>query len=69
VITDNQFLFLIMILNSCLEKKNTKDTIKAVETNLCLQYGKKSSTFKLWSPTAEKVKLNFYKNGVEGEAY
>ncbi|SFZ92786.1 pullulanase [Flaviramulus basaltis] len=64
-------LFIIMLLTSCLEK--TKDTVEntqtAFETNLWLDYSKASAQFKLWSPTAEKVKLNLYKNGFDGAPY
>lgn len=60
-----------MLLTSCLEK--TKDTVEntqtAFETNLWLDYSKASAQFKLWSPTAEKVKLNLYKNGFDGAPY
>ncbi|ULC59085.1 type I pullulanase [Flaviramulus sp. BrNp1-15] len=65
-------LFLFILLSSCLEK--TKETVMnntktALETNLWLEYSKTSTVFKLWSPTAENVKLNLYKNGFDGTPY
>jgi pullulanase len=65
-------LLLIMLLNSCLEKNKPaiiENNQTASKTNLWLEYGKKSTTFKLWSPTAEKVKLNLYKNGFDGTSF
>ena len=60
-----------MLLSSCIEKtKDTFNTTKtAFETNLWLDYKKAATVFKLWSPTAEKVKLNLYKNGFDGAPY
>ena len=65
-------LFLFILLSSCLEK--TKETVMnntktALETDLWLEYNKTSTVFKLWSPTAEKVKLNLYENGFDGTSY
>ena len=66
------FLLLAMLFISCQEKhKSThvENTKTAIETSLWLDYSKASTTFKLWSPTAELVKLNLYKNGFEGEPF
>lgn len=41
----------------------------AAETNLWLDYSKESTTFKLWSPEAEVVKLHLYKSGDGGTAF
>jgi pullulanase len=40
-----------------------------VATNLWLSYAPQSTTFRLWSPVAEEVRLNFYEKGNGGEAY
>ncbi|MEO9893453.1 type I pullulanase [Aurantibacter sp.] len=37
------------------------------EANLWLEYSTDKTIFKLWSPTADAVKLNFYKNGHGGK--
>jgi len=39
------------------------------ETNLWLDYAKTGTTFKLWSPNAEEVKINLYKNGTDGSPF
>src|SRR6185436_13844491 len=36
--------------------------------DLGLTYSKTRSTFRIWSPTAEKAQLIFYKEGMHGEA-
>ncbi|GAA4274719.1 type I pullulanase [Aquimarina gracilis] len=57
-------------MNSCAEKKITytsyTDYPAPVEANLWLSYSKESTTFKLWSPTADEVQLHFYKEGNDG---
>lgn len=65
-------LFFIMLLTSCVEKSKStvaKNIKTVVETSLWLDYSKESTNFKLWSPTAEKVKLNLYKEGFDGSIY
>ncbi|MGK7391235.1 MAG: type I pullulanase [Candidatus Cyclobacteriaceae bacterium M2_1C_046] len=62
-----------VLFGACSEK--TTETITfdeyptAVETDLWLDYSKEASTFKLWSPAAEKVQLHLYKKGDGGEPF
>lgn len=61
-----------MLLTSCLEKNKPfidKQNLTALETNLWLDYNQEYTIFKLWSPTAEKVKVNLYKNGNDGKSF
>jgi pullulanase len=61
-----------MLLTSCLEKNKSmtgENNLSATGNNLWTSYSKASTLFKLWSPTAEKVKLNLYKNGYGGDAF
>lgn len=65
-------LLLIMITTSCLNQTKTsisESSKTAIQTSLWLNYTKEASIFKLWSPTAENVKLNLYKNGFDNNAY
>ena len=39
------------------------------EANLGVEYSKKSSTFRVWSPPAQEINLLLYKKDVGGEAY
>lgn len=65
-------LFLCLLLNSCMEQKNTyqsyDDYPAPVEENLWLDYAASATTFKLWSPIAEEVQLKLYDKGNGGEA-
>lgn len=70
----NKLLHLILItilLTSCYqaktEYKNFTD-YPATNTNLWLDYSKKSTVFKIWSPTAENVQLHLYEKGFGGKA-
>ncbi|GAA4281439.1 type I pullulanase [Gaetbulibacter aestuarii] len=63
------FLLLTIVATSCKDTKEKQMTKTAYDTNLWLDYTKEATTFKLWSPTAEKVKLNLYNNGTDGSAY
>ncbi len=60
------------MLHSCSETKidyaSFNDYPVAVEEDLWLEYTKEYSEFKLWSPTAEAVRLHLYAEGNEGEA-
>lgn len=62
---------LLAILVSCSEKnENSEDNKKNThesEPSLWLSYNKKATVFRIWSPNAEKVQLNLYKNGDGGE--
>ncbi|RIA10462.1 pullulanase [Flavobacteriaceae bacterium MAR_2010_72] len=67
------FFLLAMILISCTEKKLTynsyHDYPAPLETKLWLDYSKAQTTFKIWSPTAQMVKLNLYKESIDGKAF
>ncbi len=64
-------LLLILLFTSCAKQKviynSYKDYPTPIKTNLWLDYSKESTTFKMWSPTAEKVQLHIYKEGNGGE--
>ena len=58
-------LFMILI-HSCSKRAtnfSSFDEYPSTEKNLWLEYSKEKTTFKIWSPTATAVKLNFYKSG------
>ncbi len=63
-------LLFAMLMNSCAEKKILYTSYNEYPTptkaNLWLSYNKESTTFRLWSPTADKVKLHVYKEGDAG---
>lgn len=40
-----------------------------IEEQLWPDYSKERTIFRLWSPQAETVRINFYKNGHDGDAY
>lgn len=66
------FLTLSALTMISCEKNETNFTFfdnypTAVEANLWLDYTKEATTFKLWSPPAEKVRLHLYKNGNGGK--
>jgi len=56
-----------------MEKKNTyltfADYPNPINTNLWLDYTKNNTTFKIWSPTAENVKINLYKESIGSEPF
>ena len=65
-------LLSISMILSCSQRKTVFDSLDdfpATEENLWLNYSKEASVFKIWSPTAEKVKLNLFKKGNGGEAF
>ena len=67
------FFMLLTILGSC-SGKNEKDQLdnmkeKPGEAGLWLSYSKEATVFKLWSPDADKVRLNLYKAGKGGKPY
>lgn len=51
------------------ENKSFMSTNSAAETSLWLEYSKQASTFKLWSPNAELVRIHLYNYGTDGAAY
>ncbi|WP_299436856.1 type I pullulanase [uncultured Aquimarina sp.] len=63
------FLVLSTII-SCSEKKVTYTSFTEyptpTETSLWLEYTKEATTFKIWSPIAEKIQLHLYKEGDGG---
>ena len=60
-------LLLITMMLSCSDKNHkedpSKNNVAADQNGLWLSYSKKATTFKLWSPNAEQVKLNLFKKG------
>lgn len=59
-----------MIL-SCSQRKTSfksLDDFPTTEESLWLDYSKERTIFKIWSPTAQEVKLNFYEKGDGGES-
>ena len=63
------FCFSLMIF-SCTKRQTTfasLDDFPTTEESLWLDYSKERTVFKVWSPTAEKVKLNFYEKGNGGD--
>jgi len=67
------YFALFFILVSCSKNKPQYTSFNQyptpVEQNLWLAYTPKETTFKLWSPVAEAVKLKLYEQGNGGEAY
>lgn len=68
------FLFVIMfvIMTSCNETSDKQTTnFDALETyagvDLGVTYTPEATTFKVWAPTAEAVRVNIYKKGTGGE--
>lgn len=65
-----QIFFLSALLNSCSENKSVQEAFPSnadpVKANLWLAYSKEATSFSLWSPTAQEVKLNFYEKGNGG---
>ena len=63
-------LFLSALLNACSEDKpinhRLKTEVDPVKTNLWLVYNKESTTFRLWSPAAQEVRLHLYEQGDGG---
>ncbi len=63
---------LSMLLHSCAPPAppyKTFEEYPATQASLWLAYSKEATEFKIWSPTAEKVKLNLYKTGAEVKPY
>lgn len=66
------YLFLTMLLTSCSKKPTAflnLDLYPTSKESLWLNYTKKESTFKIWSPLATAVKLNFYKTGNNSDIF
>ncbi|KAA3631887.1 MAG: type I pullulanase [Bacteroidetes bacterium] len=68
------FIFLtlsILIMISCEKNKNDLSSFDnyptSMEANLWLDYAKEATTFKIWSPPAEKIRLHLYENGNGGK--
>ena len=64
------YALVLSTIVSCSEKKvtytNFSEYPTPTETNLWLDYTKEVTTFKVWSPIANKVQLHLYKNGDGG---
>ena len=66
------FLLFMMHSFSCSKKSPTFssfDENASLEKKFWLAYSKEKTTFKIWSPTATAVKLNFYKTGNNSEIF
>ena len=63
---------MIIVLNSCQEPTpsyaNFEDYPTAEGASLWTEYTPRKTTFKLWSPTADRIRLNLYEKGDGGEA-
>lgn len=63
----------MLIFQSCSSEKKEytsfEDYPTPTETNFWLDYSKEATEFKIWSPTAQEVQLNFYEKGNGGEAF
>lgn len=66
-------IFIILtsiLLFSCGHNKSEQNAWEeSVNTGLWLNYSKEATEFKIWSPSAEKVKLNLYHDGNTGEPF
>ncbi len=66
------FFMIPLLLISCKTDKKTHISFDAypspIEENLWLDYTKEATMFRLWSPTADEVRLNLYDNGTDGQA-
>ncbi|WP_159950408.1 type I pullulanase [Polaribacter septentrionalilitoris] len=66
------FLLLTMLITSCSKRTtvfSSFDDYPTTKKNLWLAYSKEATTFKIWSPTATAVKLNFYKTGDNSDVF
>jgi pullulanase len=56
-----------------MERKTTFNSFEEYptvkDTNLWLDYSKEETLFKIWSPTADNIRLQLYKTGNDGAAY
>ncbi len=63
------FLLIIMLISCSDKNQNSEHTAVASKNkteDLWLSYAKERTVFKIWSPNAEKVRLNLYKNSDGG---
>ncbi|MEH6779539.1 type I pullulanase [Maribacter arcticus] len=64
------FIMGITLLGSCKKQNTDFDSYPTPRTeNLWTNYSKESTLFKLWSPTAEEVKLRLFKTGNASNSY
>lgn len=64
-------LLLFALLTSCHQTKTKPknfDDYPVTNNNLWVDYSKKATVFKIWSPVAEKVQLHLYNNGSGGQS-
>lgn len=65
------FMLLMLFLAACTGKKNEYQSYADYpvypDANLWVEYTPEETTFSLWSPPAEAVKINFYKDGNGGD--
>ncbi len=64
------YLFISHTMISCSEKKTSYSSYEEypspIEADLWLDYSEEETTFKIWSPIAEKIRLHLYKEGDGG---
>lgn len=71
-IKNHLFVFILILTISCQE--DNRNTIHSeglptpIAADLWIDYTEEATEFKIWSPNAEKVKLNLYKEGNGGKA-
>ncbi|QOD60433.1 type I pullulanase [Polaribacter haliotis] len=66
------FLLFMTLISSCKQRQTifaNFDAYPTSEKNLWLAYSKEATTFKIWSPAATAVKLNFYKTGNNSDVF
>jgi pullulanase len=68
------FILLLSVVFACTKQREVPnysayDDYPTSDEDLWLDYSPKSTTFKLWSPIAEEVKVKFYKNGEGGKSF
>ncbi len=69
-------LILLLIIGSYISCNTQPDKYQSfneypapVDESLWLNYSPEGTSFKIWSPNAEEVKVHLYENGHDGEAY
>ncbi len=66
-------LLIMFVLNACfLENEKLKELAKPPfygGSDLGLTYTPEKSSFRIWNPDAEMMLVNFYEDGLEGDAY
>ena len=68
---DSLVFLCLLLLMGCSSDKRIFDSYNdypiPLDDNLWLDYSEDRTIFRIWSPTAEAVKVNLYANGVDGD--